>query len=44
MTTKHPGRQDATGVEEVQNNHGSDKQVDAPEDGVRKSTETRRAR
>jgi hypothetical protein len=36
--------QDANDVEEVQNNHGSDKQVDAPEDGVRKSTETRRAR
>jgi hypothetical protein len=25
-------------------NHGSNKQVDAPEDGVRKSTETRQAR
>jgi hypothetical protein len=29
-------------VEEVHNNHGSDKQVDAPDDGVSKNTETRR--
>jgi hypothetical protein len=35
---------DANGVEEVHNNHGSDNQVDAPDDGVSKNTETRQAR
>jgi hypothetical protein len=28
----------------LHNNHGSDKQVDAPDDSVSKNTETRRAR